>query len=94
MHRFGHLDDTTGFAGPFRTRHAWRRGRFGFRRQRTPAAAKILLAGLAVFALMKLTGALNRPDRSTVEKVTIGALVAVVGAVLLSLRNSSRRYRF
>src|SRR5262245_41180442 len=93
MHRFGQFDDMTGFAGPFGTRRAWRRGGLGFRRRRTPAAVKVLLAGLAVFAFVKLTAA-NRSSRSAFEKMALGALVAVVGAYLLSLRNSSRQYRF
>ena len=94
MHRFGRFDDMTGFAGPFATRRAWRRGGFGFRRRRTPTAVKILLAGLAVFAFAKLTTANRRPNLSTFEKVALGVLVAIVGAYLVSLRNSSRQYRF
>jgi hypothetical protein len=94
MHRFGRFDGMTGFAGPFRAHRAWRRGGFGFRRRRTPAAVKILLAGLAVFAFVKLTAAANRSNRSAFEKIALGALVALVGAYLLSLRNSSRQYRF
>jgi hypothetical protein len=94
MHRFGRFDDVAGFAGPFGARRAWRRGGFGFRRRRTPMAVKVLLAGLAVFAFVKLTDAINRSNRSTFEKMALGALVAIVGAYLVSLRNSSRQYRF
>ena len=94
MHRFGRFGDVANFGGPFGTDRAWRRGGFGFRRQRTPTAVKILLAGLAVFAFVKLTAAINRSNRSTFEKVALGALVALVGAFLVSLRNSSRSYRF
>jgi hypothetical protein len=94
MHGFGRVGDVVGLAAPFRTRRAWRRGGFGVRRRRTPTAVKILLAGLAVFAFAKLISAFNRSTRSTFEKVALGALVAVVGAFLLSLRNSSRSYRF
>jgi len=82
------------FAGPFASRRSWRGGGYGFRRRGTPTAVKILLAGLAVFAFVKLTGILDRPNRSTFEKVAFGALVAVVGAYLVSLRNASRQYRF
>jgi hypothetical protein len=93
MHRFGRFDDVADFANPFATGRGWRRRGFGFRRRRMPTAARILLAGLAVFAFVKLTSAISNSNRSTFEKVALGALLALVGAVLLSLRNSSRRYR-
>jgi len=50
------------------------------------------VAGLAVFALVRLLTASNRPNLSTAQKVALGALVVFVGSVLLSLRRSARRY--
>ena len=94
MHRFGRFGDMSDFGGPFAGRRAWRRGGYGFRRRRTPTAVKLLLAGLAVFAFVKLTGVQRQSNRSAFEKVALGALIAIVGAYLLSLRNSSRQYRF
>jgi hypothetical protein len=94
MHRFGRVSEVADLAAPFGPRRAWRRGGFGFRRRRTPTAVKILLAGLAVFAFVKLTSAAGRSQRSTFEKLALGALIAIVSAFLLSLRNSSRSYRF
>ena len=91
--RFGAFDYSAGFADPFGTRRRWGRGGFGFRRRRMPTAARILIAGLLVYAFVKLTSAIGRSNRTTYEKVALGALLAVVGAALLSLRNSSQRYR-
>jgi hypothetical protein len=74
-----------------------RRGR-GFRRRsrqsRGPSVLAILLAGLAAFALVRLTTAANRPNLSTAQKVAVGALIVLVGGVLLSLRRSAQRYRW
>jgi hypothetical protein len=50
-----------------------------------------LLAGLAVIALVALISAANR-RRSTLEKLVLGGLIVTVGAIVLSLRRSSRRY--
>jgi uncharacterized membrane protein SirB2 len=52
---------------------------------------RLLLAGLAVFAFAKLMTA-NNSSRSTAEKVALGALIVLVGAVLLSFRRSRRPY--
>ena len=91
--RFGRFDTWGGYGDPFGTRWTGRRGGFGFRRRRMPTAARILFAGLLVYAFVKLSSAIGRSNRSTYEKVALGALLAVVGAALLSLRNSSQRYR-
>ena len=66
----------------------------GWRSNRGPSAAKILLAGLAVFALVRLMSSDSHRSRTTAEKVMIGALVGVLGALLLSLRRSTMRYRW
>ena len=50
----------------------------------------VALAGLVVFALIKLANASGR-SRSTAEKVGIGALILVLGALLASLRRSASR---
>jgi len=96
-HRFNRFDrfaDYGPFAAPVGARRAWRHAGFRPRRRRSPALA-ILLAGLAVVAFGKLMSALNRPNRSTAEKIGLGALLAVVGAMLLSLRSrGARRYRW
>jgi hypothetical protein len=62
------------------------------RRRRGPSVVTLLLAGLAVFAFAKLMSVSNR-QRSTTEKVLLGGLLLLVGAILLSFRRSSRRYR-
>jgi hypothetical protein len=100
-HHFGRFDDVSGFGDVLGTKywaggwgHGWRNGwSSGYRRRRGSTAARILLAGLAVFAFVKLLSLLNRSNRSTAEKVGLGALLAMVAAVLLSLRGSGRRYR-
>jgi hypothetical protein len=79
-------------AGGFRGHRSWRGPYSRRRRARGPSAVTILLAGLAVFALIRLMTASNRPDLSTAQKVVLGALVLLVGGVLLSLRRSARRY--
>jgi len=101
VHRLRHLGDVAGFGMPLGSRFGgWsrssRRGPFGSSRRRArggPSAAKILLAGLAVFALVRLMANEGRM-RSTAEKLVIGVLVAVLGAVLLSLRRSTAAYRW
>jgi hypothetical protein len=63
------------------------------RHQRQPSLALLLVAGLAVFAFVKLMSAANRPNRSRAEAVLMAALVIGVGAFLMSLRRrSARRY--
>ena len=91
--------DTQGFSdfGPFTGRYhryrPWRGPRaYRQRRSSTPPWALILLAGLAGLALMQLLSAANRPRRSTLEKVVLGALLVAAVAVVLRLRRSGRRY--
>jgi hypothetical protein len=89
--RFGDLGV---FAGDLGGHRSWRRPYGRRRRARGPSAFTILLAGLAVFALVRLLTASNRPNLSTAQKVALGALVLLVGSVLLSLRRSARRYNW
>jgi len=81
------------FAAPFGA-HAWTPRAFR-RRRRHSAALTILLAGLAIVAFGKLLSAMNRPDRSRAQRIGLGALAAIMGALLLSLRGRyGRRYRW
>jgi hypothetical protein len=61
---------------------------------RAPAAALILLAGLAAFAYARLFTAANRSTGSKVEKVLLGLGLAAVGTLLRSIRRSGARYRW
>jgi len=97
--RWSHFGGPGLFAGDLGGHRSWRRpyGRwrraYGRRRRaRGPSAFTILLAGLAVFALVRLLTASNRPNLSTAQKVVLGGLVLFVGSILLSLRRRARRY--
>src|SRR5262245_22292412 len=93
--RFGRFQDIGGFGGAFGSNRSWTGGSQGsWRRTRGPTAVQVLLAGLAVFAFGKLLSAINRPNRSTAEKLGLGALLAMVGVWLLSYRNPARRYHW
>ena len=84
------------FGSSFRRFGSYARSRprvFNRPRSRAPAAALILLAGLAAFAYARLFTAANRSTRSRVEKALLGLGLAAVGALLLSLRRSGARYR-
>lgn len=99
LHRLHRLDrlnglrQVVGFADDIHAHGPWRH--FGSRRRaRTgPSLGLILLAGLAVFAFLKLTTAADGPNRARLEKITLAALALLVGAILLSLVRSARRYR-
>jgi hypothetical protein len=52
------------------------------------------LAGLAVFALVRLLSAAQKPNRTGTEKWLLGTLIVSLGALLLSLRRSAPRYRW
>jgi hypothetical protein len=81
------------FADDFTRQGRW--GRRGFRsRRRGPSIARLLLAGLAVFAFAKVLSAATGRQRSTSEKVLLGGLVLAPGAVLLSFRRSASRYHW
>jgi hypothetical protein len=92
LHRFARFHEFGDVGDGARWDRSWRG--FGARRHRArrPSVFGILLAGLAVFALVKLWTASNRPNLSTAQKLVIGALVAIVGGWLLSLRRSAKRY--
>ncbi len=66
--------------------------RLRYASRREPSVAHLLLAGLAVFAFAKLMSAANRGHRSRPTALTIGILLLVVGALVMSLRRSARRY--
>jgi hypothetical protein len=65
---------------------------FGRRRRRQPSFLTLLLAGLAVFAFVKLLSAVDERERSTAEKVLLVALLVAVGAIILYFRRSRHRY--
>ena len=66
--------------------------RFHRVRRSGPSVGHLLIAGLAVFALVKLMSAATRPRRSRLSALTIGLMVLAVGAFVMSLRRSARRY--
>jgi len=65
---------------------------FGHAPRTGPSVAHLLLAGLAVFAFVRLMSAANRGRRSRLTALTIGVLLLAVGALVSSLRRSARRY--
>jgi hypothetical protein len=91
LHRLGHIaDPVLTFTRDFTGGGAWRPQRR--RQHREPPILLLLLAGLAVFAFVKVMSAANR-RRSLAEKVFFGALLVLLGAVVLSFQRSSARYR-
>jgi hypothetical protein len=89
--RLGHIaNPVLAFADDI-TGRPW--ARRGFRpRRRGPSVALLLLAGLAVFAFVKVMSAASRQGRrSTGEKIVLGALLLALGAILLSFRRSAVR---
>jgi hypothetical protein len=60
-------------------------------RRRAPSILRLLLAGLAVFAFMKVLSAASRERQSTGEKIALGVLLLILGAVLLGFRRSAVR---
>jgi hypothetical protein len=87
---FGSWGNLAGGLGSFRRR---RPRPFRAQRSRGPGAVRILLAGLAVFAFTRLMAFQDRPNLSKAEKTVLGVALAAVGALLLSLRRSTARYR-
>jgi hypothetical protein len=81
-HRLGDLPEVIGFA------------RFHSRSRRGPSLVRILLAGLAVFALVRLMSATNRPKRSAATTLVLGLLLVIVGTMVMSFRRSARRYQW
>lgn len=92
LDRLAHVaDPVVAFADDFTRRGTWRL-RSRVRQRREPSMALLLLAGLAVFAFVKVMSA-ARGRRSTVEKVVLAALLLALGVVVLSFRRSTSRYR-
>jgi len=92
-HRFGSRSGLSSFGAwgdPLHHRSAWG-GVRPWRRSRRPTWLTVALAGLVVFALIKLATASGR-SRSTAEKLGIGALILVLGGLLASLRRSASRH--
>ena len=93
LHRLGRLAHVTGpvlsFANDITAHGPWKWHRH--RRRREPSMAILLIAGLAVFAFMKVLSASSREGRSTAEKIALGALLLFLGAILLSFRRSAVR---
>jgi hypothetical protein len=61
-------------------------------RRRGPSIATLLLAGLAVFAFVRLTSLSTRPRRSVGERALIGVLLLAAAWAVMSFRRSGRRY--
>lgn len=55
---------------------------------------RVLLAGLAVFAFVKLMSAANRSNRSKAATIVLGVLLVAVGAIVMSFRRSAARARW
>jgi hypothetical protein len=90
--RLGHIaDPVLAFAGDITSNRPW--ARRGLRPRRSaPSIARLLLAGLAVFAFVKVMSAASRPERrSTAEKIALGGLLLLLGAILLAFRRSAVR---
>jgi hypothetical protein len=56
-----------------------------------PSVGRLLLAGLAVFAFVKLMSAAHRPNRSKPTVLVTALLLLAVGALVMSFRRSARR---
>ena len=79
------------FAGDITSHRRWRRGAFRPRR-REPSTLLLLLAGIAVFAFVKMMSLANDGRRrTTAEKVVIGIALVALGAMLMSFRRSAAR---
>jgi hypothetical protein len=91
LHRSGRLADVLDFAHGIGSRGA--RGRHRVGRRREPSIVWLLLAGLAVLGFAKLMTVANGRERSTGEKVVLGALLVLLGVIVLSFRRSAARYR-
>jgi uncharacterized membrane protein len=56
-----------------------------------PSVARLLLAGLAVLAFVRLMSVASRPSRSTARRIGIAILLIAVGAIVMSFRRSALR---
>jgi hypothetical protein len=91
LHRLSRLahvtDPVISFAGGITASRRWKRQV----RRREPSIAVLLMAGLAVFAFMKVLSASSRQGRSIPEKIALGALLLFLGAIMLSFRRTAVR---
>jgi hypothetical protein len=77
------------FAAGIGRRRGWTRSRRG----PEPSLLWLLLAGLAVVGFARVVTAIGSRRRSTGEKIVLGALLLLLGAVVLPFRRSAARYR-
>jgi hypothetical protein len=89
LHRLHRLVDVP--ARIVRSPRPWRRA-FGAAPRTGPSVGRLLLAGLAVFAFVKLMSAASRPNRSRPSALVTSVLLLAVGALVISLRRSARRH--
>jgi hypothetical protein len=91
LHRLHELTHITDQFARFGDDFTGRWQRRVHRRQRGPSFARLLLAGLAVFAFAKaMSMALGR-RRSTAEKLALGVVILLLGAVLMAFRRPAPR---
>jgi hypothetical protein len=81
--------DPLRFVG-FHPRHVMRHRRRQ-RRRRGPSVLTLLLAGLAVFAFVRLTSVSARPRRSAVHRAAITLLLLGAAWAVMAFRRSGRR---
>jgi hypothetical protein len=89
LHHLGGIGRVTAFADDLHRFGPWGRRRHG--RRRAPSIVLLLIAGLAVYAFVRLTDASHQPRRTRGEKLLLAALLVVAGAVVLSLHRSRAR---
>jgi hypothetical protein len=94
LRRLHGLHELAGLADELHANLPLKRMRYRTRPYGQPSVGRILLAGLAVFAFVKLMSTVNRPNRSRATALVLGMLLLAVGAVLMSMRRSGQRYRW
>jgi hypothetical protein len=92
LHRLHRLHRLVDLPARIHVHKPWKRTSYRHPSRSTPSIAHLLLAGLAVFAFVKLMSAANRPNRFRPRTLAIGILLLVVGAFVMSLRRSARRH--
>jgi hypothetical protein len=94
LHGLQGLQHVVGIARDLHLNKDWKRVGFQPRPGSGPSLPRLLLAGLAVVAFVKLMSAANASSRSRARTITLGILLLAVGAVVMSFRRSARRHRW